>query len=164
MDKFIKPAVGIGISITIFFLTVLNPLGLSDELFNNVIAGALFAMLAAVAFFCSLGEEVSDVGYIYRKLDSEDYLISNRVVDCPTAIKLKLYEYIRFEEELYIKYVQQKQEVQFFTNEGKVSYYTLEKSADRNDIRYQWHYFTAQLIPNKFYQISDIITDMEVKS
>ena len=55
MDKFIKPAVGIGISITIFFLTALNPLGLSDELFNNVIAGALFAMLAAVASFCSLG-------------------------------------------------------------------------------------------------------------
>ena len=71
MDKFIKPAVGIGISITIFFLTALNPLGLSDELFSNVVSGALFAMLAAVAFFCSLGEEVSDVGYIYRKLDSE---------------------------------------------------------------------------------------------
>lgn len=76
-------------------------------------------MLAAVAFFCSLGEEVSDVGYIYRKLDSEDYLISNRVVDCPTAIKLKLYEYIRFEEELYIKYVPQKQEVQFFKEQNK---------------------------------------------
>ncbi len=57
-----------------------------------------------------------------------------------------------------------KQEVQFFTNKGKVGYYTLEKSADRNDIRYQWHYFTAQLIPNKFYRISDIITDKAVKS
>jgi hypothetical protein len=164
MDKFVKPAVGIGISITIFFLTALNSLGLSDELFSSVVAGALFAMLAAVAFFCSLGEEVSNVGYIYRKLDSEDYLISNRVVDCPTAIKLKLYEYIRFEEELYIKYVPQKQEVQFFTNEGKVSYYTLEKSADRNDIRYQWGYFASQLIPNKFYRISDIITDKAVKN
>lgn len=148
----------------LFFLAGFNSLGLSDELFSSVMAGALFAMLATVAFFCSLGEEVSNVGYIYRKLDSEDYLISNRVVDCPTAIKLKLYEYIRFEEELYIKYVPQKQEVQFFTNEGKVSYYTLEKSADRNDIKYQWHYFTSQLIPNKFYRISDIITDKAVKN
>lgn len=161
MDKFIKPAVGVGISVTIFFLTALNPLGFSDELFNNVIAGALFAMLAAVAFFCSLGEEVSDVGYIYRKLDSEDYLISNRVVDCPAAIKLKLYEYIRFEEELYIKYVPQKQEVH---NNGKVSYYTVKKSTDKNDFEYQMSYFANQLIPNKFYQISDIITDKAVKS
>lgn len=31
-EKFLTPAVGIGISITIFFLTALNPLGLPDEL------------------------------------------------------------------------------------------------------------------------------------
>ena len=81
------------------------------------------------------------------------------MVDCPATVKIKLNEYVKFEKELYIRYVPQKQELQFFTNGGKVSYYTLEKSSDKNDFEYHMNYFANQLIPNKFYLISDIITD-----
>ena len=58
-----------------------------------------------------------------------------------------------------IRFVPKKQEVQFFTNEGKVTYYWVEKSTDKNSFDYQMYYFAKQLIPHNFYRISDIVTD-----
>lgn len=158
-DKFIKPIIGICISAIIFIVCCFNPLGLSIELFSGIMAGALFIFIVAIAYFWSLGEEVSSIGYIYRKLDSEDYLISNRVVDCPSRVKIYLYNDIKYNKELYIRFVPKKQEVQFFTNEGKVTYYWVKKSTDKNSFDYQMYYFAKQLIPHNFYRISDIVTD-----
>ena len=123
-----------------------------------------YGQTVSIAYFWSLGEEVSSVGYIYRKLDSEDYLISNHVVDCPSKVKIYLYKDIKCNKELYIRFVPQKQELQFYTNDGKVTYYWVEKSADKNDFEYQMYYFAKQLIPNKFYIISDIITDKALRN
>lgn len=122
-------------------------------------ASALAFFIFASAFFWTWSEGVNSVEYIYRKLESDDYLISNYVVDCPATVKIKLNEYIKFDRELYIRYVPQKQELQFFQNNGEVSYYTLKKSSDKNDFEYHMNYFANQLIPNKFYRIADIITD-----
>ena len=158
-DKFLTPVIGIGISAILFIVCCFNPLGLSIELYGGIMAGVLFIFIVAIAHFWSLGEEVSSIEYIYRKLDSEDYLISNRVVDYPSKVKIYLYKDIKNNKELYIRFVPQKQELQFFTNDGKVTYYWIEKSTDKNDFEYQMNYFANQLIPNKFYRISDIITD-----
>ena len=102
---------------------------------------------------------MSNVGFIQNKLDSEDYLIANYVVDCPSRVKIHLYNDIKYNKELYIRYVPQKQELQFFTNGGEVSYYWLKKSTDKNSFDYQMYYFAKQLIPHNFYRISDIVTD-----
>ena len=125
-DKFLTPIIGTGISTILFIIYCFNPLGLSIELYAGIMAGALFIFIVSIAYFWSLGAEVSSVGYICRELESDDYLISNYVVDCPATVKIKLNEYIKFDRELYIRYVPQKQELQFFQNNGEVSYYTLK--------------------------------------
>lgn len=158
-NKFIIPIVGVSVSVVILFAVIFYSLNLHGVILECVMASAFVFFIFASAFFWAWGSDVSSVEYIYRKLDSDDYLISNHVVDCPATVKIKLNEYIKFEKELYIRYVPQKQELQFFTNGGKVSYYTLEKSSDKNDFEYHMNYFANQLIPNKFYLISDIITD-----
>ena len=163
-DKFLTPIIGTGISTILFIIYCFNPLGLSIELYAGIMADALFIFIVSIAYFWSLGEGVSSVGYIYRKLDSEDYLISNHVVDCPSKVKIYLYKDIKCNKELYIRFVPQKQELQFYTNDGKVTYYWVEKSADKNDFEYQMYYFAKQLIPNKFYIISDIITDKALRN
>lgn len=125
MDKFIKPAVGTVISAASLCAIVICLVvsGLSDDLISAGVAGAFFTFLAVVAFFWTAGEEVNNIGYIHRKLDTEDYLISNYVVDCPKSIKIELYECLKLKKELYARYVPQKQELQLFTNNGEVSYY-----------------------------------------
>lgn len=158
-NKFIIPVVGVSVSVVILFAAIFSSLNLHGVILECVMASAFVFFIFVSAFFWSWCSGVSSVEYIYRKLNSEDYLISNHVVDCPATVKIKLNEYVKFEKELYIRYVPQKQELQFFTNGGEVSYYTLEKSSDKNDFEYHMNYFANQLIPNKFYLISDIITD-----
>lgn len=158
-NKFMIPIVGVSVSVVVLFAAIFSSLNLHGVILECVMASAFAFFIFASAFFWSWGSGVSSVEYIYRKLDSEDYLISNHVVDCPATVKIKLNEYVKFEKELYIRYVPQKQELQFFTNGGEVSYYTLKKSSDKNDFEYHMNYFADQLIPNKFYRISDIITD-----
>lgn len=46
----------------------------------------------------------------------------------------------------------------------EVDSYESVKNLDKDDFEYQLSYFANQLIPNKFYRISDIITDKAVKS
>ena len=158
-DKFLVPVVGIIISAVILIVTCLNPLGLSGWIFESTIASVVFLFIFSSIFFWSWGSDVSNVGFIQNKLDSEDYLIANYVVDCPARVKIDLYEDIIYNKELYVRYVPQKQELQFFTNGGEVSYYWLKKSTDKNNFEYQMSYFANQLTPNKVYRISDIITD-----
>lgn len=155
-SKYITPIIGITISAVILIVSCFNPLGLSGWVFEGTIASIVFLFIFSSIFFWSCGSDVSDVGYIYRKLDSDDYLISNNVVDCPKLIKIKLYNHLRFEKELYTRYVPQKQELQLFTNDGEVSYYMevdsceLVKDLDKDNFDYQLSYFASQLIPNKF--------------
>lgn len=110
-------------------------------------------------------EVIRFISTFYGLEDCEDYLISNYVVDCPAMVKIDLYEDIKYNKELYVRYVPQKQELQLFTNDGEVSYYIevgsceLVKDLDKDNFDYQLSYFASQLIPNKFYRISDIITD-----
>lgn len=158
-NKFIIPTVGVSVSIIILFAVIFNSLNLHGVVLECVMASALAFFIFASAFFWTWSEGVNSVEYIYRKLESDDYLISNYVVDCPATVKIKLNEYIKFDRELYIRYVPQKQELQFFQNNGEVSCYTLKKSSDKNDFEYHMNYFANQLIPNKFYRIADIITD-----
>ena len=158
-NKVIIPIVGVSVSVVILFAVIFSSLNLHGVILECVMASVLVFFIFASAFFWSWGSNVSSVEYIYRKLESDDYLISNYVVDCPATVKIKLNEYIKFDRELYIRYVPQKQELQFFQNNGEVSYYTLKKSSNKNDFEYHMNYFANQLIPNKFYLISDIITD-----
>lgn len=171
-EKFLTPAVGTVISAASLCAIVICLVvsGLSDDLISAGVAGAFFTFLAVVAFFWTAGEEVNNIGYIHRKLDTEDYLISNYVVDCPKSIKIELYECLKLKKELYARYVPQKQELQLFTNNGEVSYYMevdsyeSVKNLDKDDFEYQLSYFANQLIPNKFYRISDIIIDKAVEN
>lgn len=158
-NKVIIPIIGVSVSFVILFAVIFISLNLHGVILECVMASAFVFFIFASAFFWTWSEGVNSVEYIYRKLESDDYLISNYVVDCPATVKIKLNEYIKFDRELYIRYVPQKQELQFFQNNGEVSYYTLKKTSDKNDFEYHMNYFANQLIPNKFYLISDIITD-----
>ena len=162
-NKYLIPIIGIIISAVILIVACFNPLGLSGWVFEGTIASIVFLFIFSSIFFWAWGSDVSNVGFIQNKLDSEDYLIANYVVDCPAIVKIDLYEDIKYNKELYVRYVPQKQELQFFTNGVEVSYYWVKESTDKNDFEYQMNYFANQLIPNKFYQISDIITDKAVK-
>ena len=158
-SKYLIPIIGIIISAVILIVACFNPLGLSGWVFEGTIASIVFLFIFSSIFFWVWGSDVSNVGFIQNKLDSEDYLIANYVVDCPAMVKIDLYEDIKYNKELYVRYVPQKQELQFFTNGGEVSYYWVEKSTDKNSFDYQMYYFAKQLIPHNFYRISDIVTD-----
>lgn len=158
-NKYLIPIIGIIISAVILIVACFNPLGLSGWVFEGTIASIVFLFIFSSIFFWAWGSDVSNVGFIQNKLDSEDYLIANYVVDCPAMVKIDLYEDIKYNKELYVRYVPQKQELQFFTNGGEVSYYWVEKSTDKNSFDYQMYYFAKQLIPHNFYRISDIVTD-----
>lgn len=47
---------------------------------------------------------MSNIGYIHRKLDTEDYLINSNVIDCPMKIKRELFDDLVDREYLYISY------------------------------------------------------------
>lgn len=158
-NKYLIPIIGIIISAVILIVACFNPLGLSGWIFESTIASIVFLFIFSSIFFLAWGSDVSNVGFIQNKLDSEDYLIANYVVDCPSRVKIHLYNDIKYNKELYIWFVPKKQEVQFFTNGGKVTYYWVEKSTDKNSFDYQMYYFAKQLIPHNFYRISDIVTD-----
>ena len=125
-------------------------------------------LLAIVLWIISMTSALPDRGeneflYVQKKMEAQEYLIGDNVVDCPIMVKYKLLRYLWEDKELYIRFAPDKEELQFFTNTGNVEYWFLNESKDKESVEYQMNYFANQLLPNKLYRISDIITDVAKK-
>ena len=101
--------------------------------------------------------------YVQKKMDAQEYLIGDDVVDCPIMVKYELLSYMCEYKKLCVRFAHDKEELQFFTNTGNVEYWFLNESKDKESVEYQMNYLANKLVPNKLYRISDIITDFAKK-
>ena len=130
---------------------------------------ALWCTLLSLFFFLFLERQIYIL--IERKMKQQDYLIPSGAIDCPISYKKLLSIWVFGEVgATYIKAV--KGELRFDTEDGK-----LVKNGDDMIIpengesvkkfckvtNKEKKYLTAQMINDRFYKISDIITDVPVE-
>ena len=139
--------------------------------FNTMIVGLpiLWTITIPLIFFTSLEKQIYIL--IERKMKREDYLVPSGAIDCPISYKklLSIWLFSEFEA-TYIKAV--KGELLFYSEYGKLikrgddmiipeNHENIKKfcNADNKEKKY----LTSQMIDNRFYKISDIITDVPVE-
>lgn len=139
--------------------------------FNTMIIGLpiLWVITIPLIFFTSLEKQIYTL--IERKMKREDYLVPSGAIDCPISYKklLSIWLFSEFET-TYIKAV--KGELLFYSEDGKLikrgddmiipeNHENIKKfcNADNKEKKY----LTSQMIDNRFYKISDIITDVPVE-
>lgn len=139
--------------------------------FNAMLIGLpiLWAITLPLIFFTSLEKQIYIL--IERRMKREDYLVPSGAIDCPISYK-KLLSIWMFGEvdATYIKAV--KGELLFYTEDGKL----IKKGDDMvipengvsvkkfcNATNKEKKYLTDQMINDRFYKISDIITDVPVE-
>lgn len=143
---------------------------LKDD-FNNMLIGLpiLWIITIPLIFFTSLEKQIYTL--IERKMKRENYLVPSGAIDCPISYKklLSIWLFSEFEA-TYIKAV--KGELLFYSEDGKLikrgddmiipeNHANIKKfcNADNKEKKY----LTSQMIDNRFYKISDIITDVPVE-
>lgn len=139
--------------------------------FNTMLIGLpiLWAITIPLIFFTSLEKQIYIL--IERKMKREDYLVPSGAIDCPISYKklLSIWLFSGFEA-TYIKAV--KGELLFYSEDGKL----IKRGDDMiipenhkniknfcNADNKEKKYLTSQMIDNRFYKISDIITDVPVE-
>ena len=139
--------------------------------FNTMIVGLpiLWIITIPLIFFTSLEKQIYIL--IERKMKREDYLVPSGAIDCPISYKklLSIWLFSEFEA-TYIKAV--KGELLFYSENGKLikrgddmtipeNHENIKKfcNADNKEKKY----LTDQMINDRFYKISDIITDVPVE-
>lgn len=139
--------------------------------FNTMLIGLpiLWIITIPLIFFTSLEKQIYTL--IGRKMKREDYLVPSGAIDCPISYKklLSIWLFSEFEA-TYIKAV--KEELLFYSEDGKLikrgddmtipeNHESIKKfcNADNKEKKY----LTNQMIDNRFYKISDIITDVPVE-
>lgn len=157
--RYLFPTIGLAITFGLLFYALFC--SLTGKPYINIEISVLmsivsFLLSASFGIPKSLDEEFE---LVKNKMNEYEYLIGNNVVDCPLLIKYDLINSLWEGKKLYIRFVPSKKELQFFTNSEDVTYWFLKESDDKDSYDYQRNYFANQLIPNKFYTISDIITD-----
>jgi len=160
---------------TIFILPIVIMLRYHFEgRFNNfgIVVLALLALwgtLLPLFFFIFLERQVYTL--IERKMKQQDYLVPSGVIDCPISYK-KLLSILVFGEvgATYIKAV--KGELLFYTEDGNLIKKGDDMTIPENGISVkkfcnvtnkEKKYLTDQMINDRFYKISDIITDVPVE-
>lgn len=139
--------------------------------FNTMLIGLpiLWAITIPLIFFTSLEKQIYTL--IERKMKREDYLVPSGAIDCPISYKKLLSIWVFGEVgATYIKAV--KGELLFYSEDGKL----IKRGDDmiipenRENIKRfcnadnkEKKYLTSQMIDNRFYKISDIITDVPVE-
>lgn len=139
--------------------------------FNTMLIGLpiLWTITIPLIFFTSLEKQIYTL--IERKMKREDYLVPSGAIDCPISYKklLSIWLFSEFEA-TYIKSV--KGELLFYSEDGKLikrwddmiipeNHENIKRfcNADNKEKKY----LTNQMIDNRFYKISDIITDVPVE-
>lgn len=139
--------------------------------FNTMLIGLpiLWVITIPLIFFTSLEKQIYTL--IERKMKREDYLVPSGAIDCPISYKklLSIWLFSEFEA-TYIKAV--KGELLFYSEDGKLikrgddmiipeNHENIKRfcNADNKEKKY----LTSQMIDNRFYKISDIITDVPVE-
>ena len=105
---------------------------------------------------------------IEKKMSREDYLINSNIVDCPMKIKRELFDNLIEYKYLYISYDKKENILKFYNDYSNESLYKYDLNnnknfTERDSLEYQYWYLCKQLEDNKFYRISDIITDEAIK-
>ena len=105
---------------------------------------------------------------VEKKMSRDDYLINSNIVDCPMKIKTELFNDLVDRKYLYISYDKKKNILKFYkdySNEALYEYNLNEHKnfIEKDSLEYQYWYLCKQLKDNKFYRISDIITDNAIK-
>lgn len=105
---------------------------------------------------------------IEKKMSRDDYLINLNIVDCPMKIKTELFNDLVDRKYLYISYDKKENILKFYkdySNEALYEYNLNEHKnfIEKDSLEYQYWYLCKQLKDNKFYRISDIITDNAIK-
>lgn len=105
---------------------------------------------------------------VEKKMSRDDYLINSNIVDCPMKIKTELFNDLVDRKYLYISYDKKENILKFYkdySNEALYEYNLNEHKnfIEKDSLEYQYWYLCKQLKDNKFYRISDIITDNAIK-
>ena len=105
---------------------------------------------------------------VEKKMSRDDYLINSNIVDCPMKIKTELFNDLVDRKYLYISYDKKENILKFYkdySNEALYKYNLNEHKnfIEKDSLEYQYWYLCEQLKDNKFYRISDIITDNAIK-
>lgn len=105
---------------------------------------------------------------VEKKMSRDDYLINSNIVDCPMKVKTELFNDLVDRKYLYISYDKKENILKFYkdySNEALYEYNLNEHKnfIEKDSLEYQYWYLCKQLKDNKFYRISDIITDNAIK-
>lgn len=105
---------------------------------------------------------------IEKKMSRDNYLINSNVIDCPIKIKRELFDNLIEYKYLYISYDKKENILKFYNDYSNESLYKYDLNnnknfTERDSLEYQYWYLCKQLEDNKFYRISDIITDEAIK-
>lgn len=128
-----------------------------------IIIGVILVFIMTVNVFAPIKRDL-----IEKKMSREDYLINSNVIDCPMKIKRELFDDLVDREYLYISYDKKENILKYYTDyySEEINTYNLNKHknfTDRDSLEYQYWYLCKQLEDDKFYRISDIITDNAIK-
>lgn len=105
---------------------------------------------------------------VEKKMSRDDYLINSNIVDCPMKIKTELFNDLVDRKYLYISYDKKENILKFYKDYSNEALYEYNLNKHKNfiekdSLEYQYWYLCKQLKDNKFYRISDIITDNAIK-
>lgn len=105
---------------------------------------------------------------IEKKMSRDDYLINSNIIDCPMKIKREMFDDLVDRKYLYISYDKKENILKFYKDDSNESSYEYDLNENKNfiekdSLEYQYWYLAKQLEDDKFYRISDIITDIAVK-
>lgn len=160
--KYLFPILCLTITFGLLFYALFC--SLTEKPYINIEVSVLVAIIFFLLYVFFGAEGLDEkFEHVKNKMNEYEYLIATDVVDCPLLVKYKLVDSLWENKKLYIRFVPNKKELQFFSNSEEVSYWFLKETTDKNNLEYQMNYFASQLIPNKFYRISDIITDVAKK-
>lgn len=164
---------------TIVDTVLLLSVGRIDGIVDIIAAIFLFVMMYIAILFVTMlylhsfldsleYKSPSLVNKIKEKTLSTDYMLNSNVIDCPIEIKRELFDDLVDREYLYISYDKKENILKFYTDyySEAINTYNLNKHknfTDRDSLEYQYWYLAKQLEDDKFYRISDIITDSAIK-
>lgn len=94
--------------------------------------------------------------YIKKKMSKKNYLIPENVIDCPITTKQELYSLLDEKNKYYLTL----KDGNLFLYNKDFDYELQVTGPDKND---ETQYLINQLEEGKFYSITDIITDKQVK-
>lgn len=137
---------------------------------NQSMVLALFVMLLIPSLLLSF--KICDEAFLHtsrldklkKKVLSHNYMINDKVIDCPIEIKRVLLDQLEYGGYLYISYSQYNKAFKYFAEDGEEECVNLLEY-DSNPLYYtkECSYFKDQLARDKMYRISDILTDRAFK-